>query len=188
MKYTDLTDPLQRPCPLPMKAFRRHEFNALIWKVKIQWNLKRRPALVRSSSALTHRALWISIPDLTNVMSSWWWRASILSGREIQVITHTPWKINMERTNHPFKKENDLPNLQGIRFHVNLQGCTMLHKNHHRQAIPQSLGRGSWLDRDGDVWRSEWVVKKYLKDLSKRGSYSQLWYFSKGPIIKPAKW
>ena len=23
----------------------------------------------------------------------------------------TPWKINMEPTNHPFKKENDLPNL-----------------------------------------------------------------------------
>ena len=25
--------------------------------------------------------------------------------------THTPWKINMEPTNHPFRKENDLPNL-----------------------------------------------------------------------------
>ena len=24
---------------------------------------------------------------------------------------HTPWKINMEPTNHPFRKENDLPNL-----------------------------------------------------------------------------
>ena len=23
----------------------------------------------------------------------------------------TPWKINMEHTNHPFRKENDLPNL-----------------------------------------------------------------------------
>ena len=23
----------------------------------------------------------------------------------------TPWKINMEPTNHPFRKENDLPNL-----------------------------------------------------------------------------
>ena len=22
----------------------------------------------------------------------------------------TPWKINMEPTNHPFRKENDLPN------------------------------------------------------------------------------
>ena len=24
---------------------------------------------------------------------------------------NTPWKINMEPTNHPFRKENDLPNL-----------------------------------------------------------------------------
>ena len=23
-----------------------------------------------------------------------------------------PWKINMEHSNHPFRKENDLPNLQ----------------------------------------------------------------------------
>ena len=23
----------------------------------------------------------------------------------------TPWKINMEHKNHPFRKENDLPNL-----------------------------------------------------------------------------
>ena len=23
----------------------------------------------------------------------------------------TPWKMNMEPTNHPFRKENDLPNL-----------------------------------------------------------------------------
>ena len=26
-------------------------------------------------------------------------------------IMSTPWKINMEPTNHPFRKENDLPNL-----------------------------------------------------------------------------
>ena len=26
-------------------------------------------------------------------------------------IMGTPWKINMEPTNHPFRKENDLPNL-----------------------------------------------------------------------------
>ena len=24
---------------------------------------------------------------------------------------YTPWKINMEHINHPFRKENDLPNL-----------------------------------------------------------------------------
>ena len=32
------------------------------------------------------------------------------------VRTKTPWKINMEHTNHTFRKENDLPNLQGVMF------------------------------------------------------------------------
>ncbi len=27
------------------------------------------------------------------------------------IVTYTLWKINMEPTNHPFRKENDLPNL-----------------------------------------------------------------------------
>ena len=40
-----------------------------------------------------------------------------------QSSSFTPWKINMEPPNHPFRKEKDLPNLQGIMFHVNLQGC-----------------------------------------------------------------
>ena len=34
----------------------------------------------------------------------------------------TPWKINMEPTNRPFRKENDLQTFM-IMFHVNLQGC-----------------------------------------------------------------
>ena len=29
----------------------------------------------------------------------------------------------MEHTNHPFRKENDLPNLHDYMFHVYLQGC-----------------------------------------------------------------
>ena len=29
------------------------------------------------------------------------------------VLPHTPWKIDMEPTNHPFRKEHDLPNLHG---------------------------------------------------------------------------
>ena len=29
----------------------------------------------------------------------------------------------MEPTNHPFRKENDIPNLHEDMFHVNLQGC-----------------------------------------------------------------
>ena len=28
----------------------------------------------------------------------------------VPLIGGTPWKINMEHTNHPFRKENDLPN------------------------------------------------------------------------------
>ena len=40
----------------------------------------------------------------------------------------TPWKINMEPTNHPFRKDNDLPNFQTstIVFHVNLPGCIIV--------------------------------------------------------------
>ena len=32
--------------------------------------------------------------------------------------TDTPWKINMEPTNHPFRKENDLNQTSMILFHV----------------------------------------------------------------------
>ena len=38
----------------------------------------------------------------------------------------TPWKINTEPTNHPFRKENDLPNLHEYVPAVNLQGCKSL--------------------------------------------------------------
>ena len=31
--------------------------------------------------------------------------------QHVSVVVATPWKINMEPTNHPFRKENDLPNL-----------------------------------------------------------------------------
>ena len=33
-------------------------------------------------------------------------------GQENNIKPYTPWKINMEPTNHPFRKEHDLPNLQ----------------------------------------------------------------------------
>ena len=46
-----------------------------------------------------------------------------VSGQTQQEPPHTSWKINMEPTNHPFRKENDLPNLHDY-VHVNLQGCT----------------------------------------------------------------
>ena len=34
-----------------------------------------------------------------------------------------PWKINMEHTNHPFRKENDLNQAPMMMFHVNLPEC-----------------------------------------------------------------
>jgi len=45
----------------------------------------------------------------------------------------TPWKINMEHTNHPFRKENDLPPM--IMFHVNLPGCNAPACGKKRQPI-----------------------------------------------------
>ena len=42
----------------------------------------------------------------------------------------TPWKINIEPTNHQFRKENDLKQTSrelGIMFHVDLPGCIILY-------------------------------------------------------------
>ena len=39
---------------------------------------------------------------------------------------YTPWKIKMEPTNHPFRKEHGLPNLHDTFSHINLQECTSL--------------------------------------------------------------
>ena len=54
-----------------------------------------------------------------------YYRLKCLGQPTIHIIPgwYAPWKINMEPTNHPFRKENDLPNLHGIMFHVNLPGC-----------------------------------------------------------------
>ena len=55
--------------------------------------------------------------------------------------TSTPWKINMEPTNHPFRKENDLPNLHDHVPAVNLPGCTQLSVKcgHTPQLIPETI-------------------------------------------------
>ena len=42
---------------------------------------------------------------------------------QIYLYKHTPWKINMEPTNHPFKGKM-IFQASMIMFHVNLQGCT----------------------------------------------------------------
>ena len=40
-----------------------------------------------------------------DLQKTWFPRQAGLQG------SNTPWKMNMEHTNHPFRKENDLPNL-----------------------------------------------------------------------------
>ena len=64
--------------------------------------------------------------------------------------TSTPWKINMEHTNHPFRKENDLPNPYDyvpcwssrvynliFRFHVSFGGVfhSVFHWNFHCKLV-----------------------------------------------------
>ena len=45
-----------------------------------------------------------------HIFSSHWFSGDMLGFRG-DYFWCTPWKINMEPTNHPFRKENDLPNL-----------------------------------------------------------------------------
>ena len=40
-----------------------------------------------------------------------WKCFKVVKCRPSETNSDTPWKINMEPTNHPFRKENDLPNL-----------------------------------------------------------------------------
>ena len=54
----------------------------------------------------------ISCGALTSFQSEKWDREKVRNGRWlIGRWVVTPWKINMEPTNHPFRKEIDLPNL-----------------------------------------------------------------------------
>ena len=62
----------------------------------------------------------------------------------------TPWKINMEPTNHPFKKENDLPNLHDYvpcqSSVVYIEAMTHLYTNHWSTNF-RPIGQPSWLDK-----------------------------------------
>ena len=40
------------------------------------------------------------------------------------MVVNTPWKINMEPTHQPFRKENELPSLHDYVPAVNLPGCS----------------------------------------------------------------
>ena len=46
----------------------------------------------------------------------------------------------MEPINHQFRKENDLPNLQGIMFYVSLQGCITKEVTTLTETHPKDLG------------------------------------------------
>ena len=46
---------------------------------------------------------------LIGIWGQFCWKMPSVQFQEL--VEYTPWKINMECTNHPFRKENDLPNL-----------------------------------------------------------------------------
>ena len=54
-------------------------------------------------------------------------------------ILNTPWKIDMEPTNHPFRKENDLNQTSRNMFHVNLQGCNSFPMNRPALQLKTSI-------------------------------------------------
>ena len=84
----------------------------------------------------------------------------------IQFEEHTPWKINMEHTNHPFRKEHDL-HTPMIMFHVNLPGCIIFQMSWNQLVLviaPSKLPRISSPPLGGaitpvvaEVW-GRWVV------------------------------
>ena len=56
--------------------------------------------------------MWIS--DVMYEATKGWWVIFLygdLVGSTKTIKINTPWKINMEPKNHPYRKENDLPNL-----------------------------------------------------------------------------
>ena len=87
--------------------------------------------------------------------------------------TSTPWKINMEPTKHPFRKENHLPNLHEDMFHVNLQGCRICNlglpplfstnRNLGAKGLVRPLGDGGDFPfRLPDFWRLRFLKRNEL--------------------------
>ena len=65
------------------------------------------------------------IPPKTLLTMAWYKRWSCIALFCFRVISgwYTPWKINMQPTNHPSRKEHDLNQTSIITFHVSLQRC-----------------------------------------------------------------
>ena len=84
----------------------------------------------------------------------------------------TSWKINMEPTNHPFRKENYLPNLQGIMFHVNLQGCTIKINHAMDRWIYQAHGSGIEKILKCLGWKTQRSILGFQKNPAFSGFYT----------------
>ena len=70
--------------------------------------------------------------------------------RPILKSTKSTWKINMEPTNHPFRKEHDLPSLHEDMFHVNLQGCNFFSKSRSASCRPNCFSMPKVIQRT--IW------------------------------------
>ena len=98
----------------------------------------------------------------------------------------------MEPTNQPFRKENDLPNLQGIMFHVNLQGFKFPSRA-RRPEPPRQVrapagfvmffGKGLWV-HDGEINIHAWWIST---NPFKLGIFPQVsgWTYYSNWIIPP---
>ena len=62
----------------------------------------------------------VQLGTLASEKDSEVWGTGVLNG-----VSSAPWKIRMEHTHHPFRKENDRNQISMIMFHVNLPGCNV---------------------------------------------------------------
>ena len=77
------------------------------------------PYIKKSTTQLAENDWAGFAPNPPCNLGQWFWSPADLSTIKKWHLKHvlsrsswfTPWKINMEPTNHPFRKENDLPNL-----------------------------------------------------------------------------
>ena len=79
-----------------------------------------------SQQPATYKMLWengVYSHDWCIMATSGYFAQQISTNKFEMSSLYTPWKINMEPTNHPFRKEHELPNLHDYVPAVNLQGC-----------------------------------------------------------------
>ena len=86
----------------------------------------------------------------------------------------------MEPTNHPFRKEHDLPNLHEDMFHVHLHGCRIsystlqatevtLHEQQHHVCAPEEKPFGTKRKN-----RFVFEIEKY--QVTQNGGFFVWWY------------